>query len=484
MTAVLPGRSISAKASKQASTQSSGHTGKSPSGSPSHHVVIIGGGFAGLYAAKALGNASVKVTLIDKRNFHLFQPLLYQVATGTLSAGDISSPLRVILSQQKNVQVLMGEVVKIDPDQQQVQLKRGTVIPYDSLIVATGSSHHYFGNDQWASIAPGMKTVEDALEVRRRIFLAFEAAEKETDPVRRQALLTFMVVGAGPTGVELAGALAELAYETLSEDFRSIDLKETKIVLLEGLDRVLPPYPAELSVEAQKSLEKLGVEVRLKSMVTNIDGDSVTIKSGETVETVQSGTVLWAAGIKASPLGKLLAAQTGAEIDRIGRVMVESDLSVPGYPNLFVAGDLAHYAHNLEAPLPGTAAVAMQQGTYLAKRLKQRLANQEAQAFVYKDKGSMAVIGRNAAVANLNFMQLSGFPAWLIWIFVHIYFLIEFDNKLIVLLQWGWNYFTLHRGSRIITGTDVLPSVDDELELATETELVTVGEQSERKVLA
>jgi NADH:ubiquinone reductase (H+-translocating) len=484
MTAVFPGRSISAKVSQAASTQPLSDVGKSPSDASLHHVVIIGGGFAGLYAAKALGDAAVKVTLIDKRNFHLFQPLLYQVATGTLSAGDISSPLRVILSRQKNVQVLMGEVVKIDPTHQQVQLKRGTVIPYDSLIVATGSSHHYFGNDQWATIAPGMKTVEDALEVRRRIFLAFEAAEKETDPVRRQALLTFMVVGAGPTGVELAGALAELAYQTLSEDFRSIDLKETKIVLLEGLDRVLPPYPPELSVQAQLSLEKLGVEVRLKSMVTNIEGDNVTVKAGDQVETIQAGTVLWAAGIKASPLGKLLAEQTGAELDRIGRVIVESDLSVPGHPNLFVAGDLAHFTYELEAPLPGTAAVAMQQGTYLAKRLKQRLANKEAQAFVYKDKGSMAVIGRNAAVANLNFMKLSGFPAWLIWIFVHIYFLIEFDNKLIVLLQWGWNYFTLHRGSRIITGTDVLPSVGEALPVTTETELVTIDNPAGQKVLA
>ncbi|MEO1446636.1 MAG: NAD(P)/FAD-dependent oxidoreductase, partial [Cyanobacteria bacterium J06635_11] len=264
-----------------------------------HHVVIVGGGFGGLYAAKALGKANVQVTLIDKRNFHLFQPLLYQVATGGLSAGDISSPLRAILSKQKNVQVLMGEVTGLDPKAQMVVLKNGETVGYDSLIVATGSSHHYFGKDEWSDIAPGMKTIEDALEVRRRIFLAFEAAEKETDPALREALLTFFVVGGGPTGVELSGAIAELAYETLREDFRSINPGETKVVLLEGMDRVLPPYPGDLSVAAKKSLEKLGVEVRTNTLVTNIDGDTVTLKNGDNVEEVQAFTVLWAAGIKA-----------------------------------------------------------------------------------------------------------------------------------------------------------------------------------------
>ncbi|NEP15582.1 MAG: NAD(P)/FAD-dependent oxidoreductase [Leptolyngbya sp. SIO4C1] len=439
-----------------------------------HHVVIVGGGFGGLYAAKALRQAPVKITLVDKRNFHLFQPLLYQVATGGLSAGDISSPLRAVLSGQKNVKVIMGEVVEIDPERQQVRLKRNDVVPFDSLIVATGSSHHYFGNDHWSDIAPGMKTIEDALEVRRRIFLAFEAAEKETDPARRQALLTFMVVGAGPTGVELAGALAELAYETIKDDFRDIDPRETKILLLEGMDRVLPPYPTELSTEAQKSLEKLGVEVRTQSLVTNIDGEVVTIKSGDQIETMQACTVLWAAGIKASPLGKAIAESTGAELDRIGRVKVESDLSVPGYPNVFIAGDLAHFAHQGEQPLPGTAAVAMQMGNYLAKRLKRQLANKKSAAFKYKDNGSMAVIGRNEAVANLNFMKLSGFPAWLMWIFVHIYYLIEFDNKLLVMLQWGLNYFTQQRGARLITGDDSIPALSETVlsEMETETEIV------------
>lgn len=458
MTAVLPNRPVSKlKTAIEESREKS-------SGQSIPHVVIVGGGFGGLYAAKALGKAAVKVTLIDKRNFHLFQPLLYQVATGGLSAGDISSPLRAVLSKQKNVQVLMGEVTSIEPDDQCVVLKNGETLSYDSLIVATGSSHHYFGRDEWASIAPGMKTIEDALEVRRRIFLAFEAAEKESDPTRREALLTFFIVGGGPTGVELSGALAELAYETLREDFRSINPSETKIVLLEGMDRVLPPYPGDLSIAAKKSLEKLGVEVRTSTLVTNIEGDTVTLKSDGVEEKVQAFTVLWAAGIKASPLGKAIADKTGAELDRIGRVVVEPDLSVPGYPNLFIAGDLAHYAHPSksyasDAPLPGTAATAMQQGSYLATSIERRVANKTVSPFEYKDNGSLAVIGRNEAVADLGFAKFSGFPAWIVWIFVHIYYLIEFDNKLLVMLQWGWHYFTSQRGARLITGDDSIPAL-------------------------
>ncbi|NJL86876.1 MAG: NAD(P)/FAD-dependent oxidoreductase [Leptolyngbyaceae cyanobacterium SM1_1_3] len=435
-----------------------------------HHVVIIGGGFGGLYAAKSLANAPVKVTLIDKRNFHLFQPLLYQVATGGLSAGDISSPLRSVLSAQKNTRVLMGEVVGVDPKEQQVQLKNGEAVGYDSLIVATGVSHHYFGRDEWANIAPGMKTVEDALEVRRRIFLAFEAAEKETDPQRRKALQTFVVVGGGPTGVELAGALAELALGTLKDDFRNIDTTQTQILLVEGLDRVLPPYPAELSAQAQQSLEKLGVTVQTQSLVTNIEGDIVTIKSGDRLEQLQTCTVLWAAGVKASPLGKVLAERTGAELDRVGRVMVEPDFSVKDYPNVYVVGDLAHYAHQGDRPLPGIASVAMQQGEYIAKAIRQRLVGEAAPVFAYKDKGSMAVIGRNAAVVNIGTLQMWGFPAWIIWIFVHIYFLIEFDNKLLVMTQWAWNYFTRKRGVRLITGHDEIPAIAEQVAREMETE--------------
>lgn len=424
-----------------------------------HHIVIVGGGFGGLYAAKAFSGLPVKVTLIDKRNFHLFQPLLYQVATGGLSAGDISSPIRAVLNNQKNVQVLMGEVIDINADDKTIILKEGNEISYDSLILATGVSHHYFGNDHWADVAPGMKTVEDALEVRRRIFLAFEAAEKETDPEKRKALLTFVVVGGGPTGVELAGALAELAYGTLRDDFHSINTSETRILLLEGMDRVLPPYPPELSAEAETSLNQLGVTVQTKSLVTNIDGDAVTIKRGEEVEELRSCTVLWAAGVKASPMGRKLAERTGAELDRVGRVIVSPDLSLPTYPDIFVIGDLAHYAHQDNRPLPGVAPVAMQQGKYVAKAIRYRRKGDQIQPFRYSDMGSLAVIGRHAAVVNLKGVKMKGFPAWLIWIFVHIYYLIEFDNKLLVMLQWGWNYFTRKRGARLITGPDELPSV-------------------------
>ena len=430
------------------------HLAPTPTDSP-HRVVIVGGGFGGLYAAKALAKTPVEVTLIDKRNFHLFQPLLYQVATGGLSAGDISSPIRAVLSHHKNVQVLMAEVVDLDPEQQRVILA-DQEIPYDSLIVATGVSHHYFGNDQWADIAPGMKTIEDALEVRRRIFSAFEAAEKELDPERRRALLTFVVVGGGPTGVELAGALGELAHSTLREDFHHINTSEARILLVEGVDRVLPPYPPELSVEAEAALHKLGVTVQTGTLVTDITGDTVTLKRNDQAEQIRSRTILWAAGVKASFMGKVIAERTGAELDRVGRVKVQSDLSVPGYSNLFVIGDLAYYIQD-DQPLPGVAPVAMQQGSYVAKLIRHRLKGQTLNPFHYQDVGSLAVIGRNAAVVKLMGLKLAGFPAWLIWVFVHIYYLIEFDNKLLVMLQWGWNYFTRKRGARLITGEGHLP---------------------------
>lgn len=421
-----------------------------------HHVVIVGGGFGGLYAAKALKRAPVKVTLIDKRNFHLFQPLLYQVATGTLSPADISSPLRAVLNQNKNTKVQMGAVIDIDPDLRKVILSNEE-LTYDTLIVATGVSHHYFGNDQWAETAPGLKTVEDALEMRRRIFLAFEAAEKETDPEKRRAWLTFVVVGGGPTGVELAGALSELAYSTLKSDFRNIDTAEAQILLLEGMDRLLPPYPPELSAKAETSLERLGVTVRTRTLVTNIENNVVTLRDGEQIEQIPAQTILWAAGVKASAMGKVLAKRTGAELDRTGRVVVEPDLSVPGHPNIFVVGDLANFPHQDGKPLPGVAPVAMQQGKYVANLIKVRLANKSLPAFRYFDYGSLAVIGRNSAVVNFRQLRLTGLLAWLIWVFVHIYYLIEFDNKLVVMIQWGWNYFTRKRGARLITGEDALP---------------------------
>ncbi len=432
-----------------------------------HRVVIVGGGFGGLYAAKELGKSAAQVTLIDKRNFHLFQPLLYQVATGTLSPADISSPLRGILSKSRNVQVLMDEVTGIDPEANQITLReRDQKIDYDSLIVATGVSHHYFGNDQWKPDAPGLKTIEDALEIRRRIFVAFEAAEKEPDPEQRKAWLTFVIVGGGPTGVELAGAIAELAFNTLKDDFRTIDTTEAKILLVEGLDRVLPPYPPELSEKAAQALARLGVTVQTKSLVSNIADHVVTIKQGDEVHEVPARTILWAAGVKASTMGKVLEQQAGATLDRVGRVMVEPDLSVPGHPNIFVVGDLANYMHQGDRPLPGVAPVAVQEGKFVAKLIKQRLAGAATQAkFVYDDAGSLAVIGQNEAVVNMRSFKLSGPPAWFLWIFAHIYYLIEFDNKLIVTIQWMWNYFTRNRGARLITGES---SLVQDYELATE----------------
>ena len=415
------------------------------------HVVIVGGGFGGLYAAKSLKDAPVRVTLIDKRNFHLFQPLLYQVATGTLSPADIASPLRVILSKHKNTQVLLDKVVDIDPEAKKVFLEDRDDLDYDALIVATGVSHHYFGNDQWQDDAPGLKTVEDALEMRRRIFMAFEAAEKETDPAKRQALLTFVVVGGGPTGVELAGAIAEIAHQSAKDDFRDIDTTQAKVLLFEGMDRILPPYPEECSVEAQKSLEDLGVDVQTKTLVTNIGDNCVTYRQGETVHNVSAHTILWAAGVRASFMGKVLAERTGAELDRAGRVIVEPDLSIKDYPDVFVVGDLANFPHQGERPLPGVAPVAMKEGEYVANLLAKRAIGVNVEPFSYTDFGSMAVIGQNKAVANLNFARFSGFIAWIIWVFAHIYYLIEFDNKLVVMIQWAWNYITQGRGARLIT---------------------------------
>lgn len=419
-----------------------------------HHVVIVGGGFGGLYAAKALGNAPVNVTLIDKRNFHLFQPLLYQVATGTLSPADISSPLRSVVSSNKNTKVLLGEVKDVEPTQRKVITSSGEELSYDTLIVATGVSHFYFGNDHWETVAPGLKTVEDALQMRRRIFMAFESAEKETDPEKRRAWLTFVIVGAGPTGVELAGAIAEIAFNTLKKDFRNIDTSEAKILLLEGLDRVLPPYAPDLSAKAEASLTKLGVTVQTKTLVTNIADNIVTTKQGDQVEHIPSRTILWAAGVKASPMGKIVADRTGAQLDRAGRVVVEPDLSVSGHSNIFVIGDLANFSHQTGKPLPGVAPVAMQQGEYVAEMVKQQLTSSSRPAFSYVDRGSLAVIGRNAAVVDLGFIKFSGFFAWLFWVFIHIYFLIEFDNKLVVFIQWAWNYVTRKRGARLITGDE------------------------------
>ncbi|BAZ28572.1 FAD-dependent pyridine nucleotide-disulfide oxidoreductase [Cylindrospermum sp. NIES-4074] len=429
------------------------HNNNSP-----HQVVIIGGGFGGLYAAKALAKADVNVTLIDKRNFHLFQPLLYQVATGALSPADISSPLRAVLSKSKNTKVLLGEVSDIDSQGQKVMVGEDA-IAYDTLIVATGAKHSYFGKDNWEEFAPGLKTVEDALAMRRRIFSAFEAAEKETDPEKRRAWLTFVIVGGGPTGVELAGAIAELANQTLKEDFRNIDTSEARILLLEGMDRILPPFAPELSQAAAISLSQLGVVVQTNTLVTNIENEVVTLKQGEGTREIASKTILWAAGVKASAMGKVLAERTGAECDRAGRVIVEPDLSIKGHSNIFVVGDLANFSHQNGKPLPGVAPVAKQEGEYVATTIQQRLKGNTLPPFNYIDRGSLAMIGQNSAVVDLGFIKLKGFFAWLFWLVIHIYFLIEFDNKLLVMIQWAWNYFTRNRGARLITGEASLGSV-------------------------
>ena len=426
---------------------------------PLHHVVIIGGGFGGLHAAQALRHAPVRVTLIDKRNFHLFQPLLYQVATGGLSPADIAHPLRSVFARDRYVSVMMAEVSDIDVTQHCVILRDGS-LTYDTLVIATGASHQYFGHDDWAPQAPGLKTIEDALAIRRRIFLAFEAAERVADPMQRQALMTFVIVGGGPTGVELAGTLGELSHTTLKDHFRAIDPTQVKIVLLEGQPRVLATFPEDLSAKAEEALGRLGVSVRTSTIVTEIDHGTVTFRHGEATNSIQAHTVLWTAGVKASALGAILAKHTGAEIDRVGRVTVEPDLSLPGHPEMFVIGDLAAFKHQDGKPLPGLAAVAIQQGRYVGEAIGQRLQGKTPPHFRYVNKGSLAIIGRNAGVADLGRLHLAGFPAWLLWLFVHILFLVGFDNKLLVLFQWAWNYLTRKRGAQLITGDDPFPLVD------------------------
>jgi len=420
-----------------------------------------------LYAAKALAGALVRVTLIDKRNFHLFQALLYQVATGGLSPGDIASPLRAALKNARNVQVLKAEVVDIYPEKKLVFLRDG-LLSYDSLIVATGAGYHYFDHPEWAELAPALKTVEGALEIRRRLLLAFEAAEREPDPDKRRAWLTFVIVGGGPTGVELAGALGELANSTLRGEFRTIDPAEAQIILLEAGGSILATYPPDLVHKAGRSLEKLGVTVRSGQRLVDLTAELVTIQdvaSGRE-EMLTSRTVLWAAGIQASPLGQLLAERAGVETDPIGRVKVEPDLSLAGQPEIFVIGDMAHFEGRDGRPLPGVAQVAMQQGEYAARLIVDRLKGENRPPFEYRDKGNLAVIGRNAAVADLGFARFSGFMAWLVWVFIHISYLIGFDNKLLVMTQWGWNYFTRRRGARLITGGDPFPLVEVRAESA------------------
>ena len=406
------------------------------------HVVILGGGFAGLRVAAALRNAPVRITLVDRRNHHLFQPLLYQVATASLSPADIASPIRTILKRQKNVSVWLGEAVCVDAARRVVRLRDGE-LEYDYLVVATGATHAYFGRDDWEPLAPGLKTIDDAVEIRRRFLLAFEAAEREADEAARRRQLTFVIVGGGPTGVELAGAMAEIANDVMPKDFRSVDTSMARVILVEGTDRVLPGYVPELSERARRQLERLGVEVRTGERVTEIDEGAVRIGD----EVVEAGNVFWAAGVAASPLG----AELGAELDRAGRVKVTPGLNVPGREEVFVAGDLAAVEQDGK-PVPGVAPAAMQMGRYVARAIQADLAGRPRPTFRYSDKGSLATIGRAAAVAELAGLRLSGLPAWLVWVFVHILYLIGFRNRLVVMIQWAWAYVVHSRGMRLITG--------------------------------
>jgi NADH dehydrogenase len=416
------------------------------------HVVILGGGFGGLSAARALRKAPVRITLIDRRNHHLFQPLLYQVATAALNPSDIAYPIRSIFKKQRNVRVLLGAATGVDAGKRQVLIDGGA-IDYDYLIIATGSTHSYFGKD-WAGDAPGLKTVEDALEIRRRVFLAYEAAERESDPVEQRAWLTFVVVGAGPTGVELAGALGEIGLHTLARDFRRIDPTSVRVVLLEGRDRVLTAYPPKLSAAAQKSLSRRRVEVRTNCKVTGVDDRGVVVSNADGAsERIAARTILWAAGVQGSPLAKSL----GTSLDRSGRVDVEADLSIPGHPEVFVIGDLAHSVQD-GADLPGVAQVAMQGGVHVAKII----AGAPRKPFRYKDRGSLAAIGRASAVADVGRFKSHGFFAWLFWWALHIVLLIGFKNRFIVFFQWAWSWLTFQRGARLITGEiPALPPVRD-----------------------
>jgi NADH dehydrogenase len=426
-----------------------GQPGLDPPRVGAHRVVIVGGGFAGLYAAKRLGKAALALTVIDRRNFHLFQPLLYQVATGGLSPGEIASPLRVVLRGHRNTEVLLGEVVDFDIANRRVILADGEK-PYDDLVIATGSTDSYFGHDEWEPLAPGLKTVEDATEIRRRILLAFEEAEREPDPPRRHAWLTFVIVGGGPTGVELAGALGEIANDTLRHDFYHIDPAESRILLIEGEDRVLPSFAPDLSHKAERQLIALGVRTRLSARVTAIDAAGVTVQAAGQTEHIATRTVLWAAGVRASGLGRKLAERAGAPLDRAGRVLVEPDLSVPGHPEIHVVGDLASLTQDGK-PLPGVAPVAMQQGRYVADLLVRKLRGESIRPFRYFDKGTLATIGRYRAVAQFRWLHVSGFPAWFLWVFVHLMYLVEFENRLLVFVEWVYNYITRNRGARLIT---------------------------------
>lgn len=425
-----------------------------------HRVLILGGGFGGLYAAQALRHAPVDVTILDRRNFHLFQPLLYQVATGSLSPGEVAAPLRAVLRKHKNTRVLLGEAQDIDPAAKRVVLKDGGAIEYDSLIVATGSQSAYFGHDEWREWAPSLKSIEEATQIRHKILLAFEVAERVTDPAERTAWLTFVIVGGGATGVELAGALGEIANETLKHDFRSIRPQDARIIVVDGGQRPLASYPEDLSHKAERSLLRLGAQVRTGVIVTCVDATGVMLKMKSGAEHIASHTVIWAAGVVASDFGRQLAKRAGAETDKPGRIKVSADLTISNYPDIFVVGDLALRTDAQGKALPGVAQVAMQGGAYAAKTIVKRIkGKRDVKPFHYFNKGDIAVIGRAAAVADIFGVHLSGFIAWLVWVFIHLMYIVEFQARIVVFVQWAFLYLTFNRGARLITGTAATDAV-------------------------
>ncbi len=432
----------------------------------SHRVLIIGGGFGGLNAARILGkDPRVSVTLVDRRNFHTFQPLLYQVATGAISPGDIAQPLRSILRKRANTTVLLGEAVGIDVERREVLLSDGGPVQYDTLIVATGARHSYFGNDQWAANAPGLKSIDDALEIRRRILIAFEAAEREQNLDRRREWMTFLVIGGGPTGVELAGALGEIANDTLRRDFRSIHSPDARIILVEALDRILPPYPPDRSRSARKQLSKLGVDVRTSTRVIDVDARKVTVVHDGVEVAIPARTTLWAAGVQASTFARRVAEATGAQTDRAGRIIVGPGLTVPGHPEILALGDAAVQPWKKERPVPGIAQGAIQSGSWAARAVLTRLDGGNPGAFKYTDKGDVAVIGRLHGVTNIRWLgplgRQGGVIAWMMWLAIHIFYLIGFANRIVVMVRWAWSFFTSGRGTRLITGSPLLPPIEE-----------------------
>jgi NADH dehydrogenase len=441
-----------------------------PTAASRHRVLIVGGGFGGLTAARELGrDERVEVTLVDRRNFHLFTPLLYQVATGAVSPGDIAQPLRSILRRQANTTVLLGEATSIDAERREVTLSDGGPIGYDSLIVAAGARFSYFGHEEWAPFAPGLKSMDDALEIRRRLLIAFEAAEREHVAARREEWLTFVIVGGGPTGVELAGALGEIARDTLRRDFRSIDTASARILLVEALDRILPTYPKDRSASARRQLERLGAMVRTGTRVVDVASRSVTVEvsgsDGPRTEQIPARTVLWAAGILVSPFVEAVAAATGAPTDRNGRILVTPELTIPGHPEVFAVGDAAVQPWKQDRPVPGVAQGGIQGGKHAARTIRRRLSGEATPPFRYRNRGDVAVIGRLAGVTDIPWLgplgRQSGFAAWMLWLGIHIVYLIGFANRIVVTVRWAWSFLTHGRGSRLITGGPLLPPIEE-----------------------